>query len=136
MAIYGIGSYYEGTTDVSAQFISRGAACVGWDQEAAPALHALLRHVKTGDILYIKSFPPGRKLTVKAIGIVKEDEIRSVPNLGQGIPVKWLWKGPPQSWLLTKEERYNVRANTLYEEYSQEIQPRILKLLFSVIQTR
>jgi hypothetical protein len=57
MAIYGIGAYYT-HTDVSADFVNRGVACVGWEQARAPAVHRLFEHIKTGDIIYIKTHPP------------------------------------------------------------------------------
>jgi hypothetical protein len=40
-------------------------------------------------------------------------------------------RSPAVTWQESPEEKYNVRANTLYEEYSQAVQARILDLLFS-----
>jgi hypothetical protein len=132
MAIYGIGAFINSETDVSANFVKRGVACVHWDQEDAPAVHRLLGHIKTGDILYIKAHPPGRSLTVKAVGIVEKEPVELFGDLGRGLHVRWLWRGPEETWPESDEEiRYNVRANTLYEEYSQTVQTRILELLFS-----
>src|SRR5208337_616787 len=120
MAIYGIGAYYT-DTDVSDDFVRLGVACVGWTQEDAPALHRLLRHIKTGDIIYIKAHPPGRRITVKAVGIVEDEEpVEDVEEgLGRGLHVRWVWRGPDVILEESTEERYNVRANTLYEEFSQ-----------------
>jgi hypothetical protein len=129
MAIFGVGAFYDGRTDVSMDFLKRGVACVGWPKEDAPPLHNLLRRLHVGDIVYIKAHPPGRKLTVKAVGIVTNDNVTEHVDLGFGVPVKWIWRG---STVIAEaaNERYNVRNNTLYEEMSPEFQSRILKLLF------
>jgi hypothetical protein len=128
MAIYGIGAFHDGMTDVSPVFLERGVACVGWNVADAPALHRLLRHVKVGDILYIKTHPPGRELTVKGIGVVSAEEIREYDQLGHGVEVRWLWRGN-ETLRESTHERYNVRSNTLYEELSPTIQNWILALL-------
>lgn len=135
MAIYGIGAFYDNERDVSADFVQQGAACVGWSEEDAPAIHRLLEHIKTGDIIYIKAHPPGRQLTVKAVGIVLEEQIRDFGDLGRGVRVRWFWHDT-EVIDESSDERYNVRSNTLYEELSPLFQRRILDLLFSGLRTR
>ena len=130
MAIYGIGAYYDGTTDVSSDFLAQEVACLGLSRADAPALHRLLGHIKAGDIIYIKAHPPGRDLIIKAVGIVRDEELRDYGNLGQGLRVRWIWQGSH----IVREgmgEKYNVRSNTLYEEVSPDIQALILDLLLS-----
>jgi hypothetical protein len=68
MAIYAFGASFGGRNDVSSEFIERGVACVGWPRSEAPALHTILKHIKTADIIYIKSHPPSIGLIVKAVG--------------------------------------------------------------------
>jgi hypothetical protein len=75
MAIYGIGATYE--SDVSPKFIKKGLACVGWEEEVAQPLHGMLKRIKIGDIVYIKSHPPSIGLIVKAVGIVISDELKN-----------------------------------------------------------
>jgi hypothetical protein len=130
MAIFGIGAYFEGTTDVSEQFIHDGAACVGWTEQDAPALHSLLRRIRTGDIVYIKAHPPGHNLIVKGVGIVRDDTVRRFEGLGRGVSVRWVWHGN-EVLHEAENERYNVRNNTLYEEMSPAIQASVLGLLFA-----
>ena len=130
MAIFGVGAYYDGTTDVSDEFIARGAACVGWSQGDAPALHKLLGRIQVGDIVYIKSHPPGRDLTVKAVGIVTANAITDYENLGRGVAIRWIWRGN-EVFHEAENERYNVRNNTLYEEMSPVIQTSVLDLLLA-----
>jgi len=125
MAMFGIGANYE--EDVSPQFIKKGLACVGWNKRYAQPLHSLLRHIKIGDIIYIKSHPPHIGLIIKAVGIVTNDEPVADKELGTGIPVKWLWTGDER--LGQFDDKYPVRNITLYEEYSRPIQQSVLKLL-------
>jgi hypothetical protein len=132
MAIYGIGANYGGDTDVSPQFIKRGVAYLGWDEQRAQPLHAILRHFKIGDIVYIKSHPPSVGLIIKAVGIVVSDEPKTHPKLGTGIPVKWLWTGEERLGQL--DDKYPVRNITLYEEFNRKIQTRVLKLMLSRLQ--
>jgi len=51
------GATYE-REDVSNRFVAAGAACVGWSETQAPPLHNILRHIKIGDIVFLKSFAP------------------------------------------------------------------------------
>jgi hypothetical protein len=128
MAIYGIGASY-GDIDVSPHFIKRGLACIGWDEKKAQPLHAMLRHFKIGDIVYIKSHPPSIGLIIKAVGVVVSVDLKMDKKLGTGIPVKWLWTGDERLGQL--DDKYPVRNITLYEEFSRKIQTRVLKLLLS-----
>jgi len=130
MAIFGVGAFHNNKTDVSADFLRQGIACVGWPKKGAPALHNLLRHIRVGDIIYIKAHPPGRNLTVKAIGIVTDNNIKGYKTLGQGVSVRWVWRGK-EIFHEETNERYNVRNNTLYEEMSPVFQAHVLKLLLA-----
>lgn len=127
MAIFGIGATYD--RDVSNEFIDNNVACVGWDAEEAPALHEILRFLKLGDIIYIKSAPIGQGIRVKGIGIVQDNTLRQVPNLGTGVVVNWFWTGHENLGAI--DDKYNVRNNTLYEEFNRDVQERVLELLFS-----
>jgi hypothetical protein len=93
MAIYGIGASYNGTEDVSQDFINDGLACVRWDEIDARPLHTILKHFKIGDVVYIKAHPPQIGLIIKAVGIVISDQIKKHKKLGTGVPVKWVWRG-------------------------------------------
>ncbi|MGE0568699.1 MAG: hypothetical protein AB7O73_12175 [Bacteroidia bacterium] len=133
MAIYGIGAYY-GTTDVSDSFIAKGLAYVGWNKSEAPSLHEILRYIKIGDMVYIKSAPIGQGLRVKAVGIVIDNELITDNDLGVGIKINWLWTG--HEILDEIDDKNNVRNNTLYEEYSKHVQLQIINLLTKKIQLK
>jgi hypothetical protein len=131
--IFGIGAFYGGERDVSGDFIREGVACVGWDEQQAPPIYEILRHIRVGDIVYIKSHPSGR-LYLKAVGIVEDATVQRHGDLGHGVRVRWLWHGEPVQVPYTPAERtYNVRSITLYEEVSPMVQREVLRLLFSAL---
>jgi hypothetical protein len=68
-------------------------------------------------------------LTIKAVGIVRDEEVTNFGEFGQGVRVRWIWQG--STIHEGADEKYNVRSNTLYEEVSPEIQSQILELAFS-----
>lgn len=126
MAIYGIGAYYD--EDVSAKFITAKIVGVGWDNNDAPDLHQFIRSLKVGDIIYIKAAPPGGDLTIKAIGVIADDAILHATDTNQlvscGRNVRWLETS--QFVIPIPQQKNNVRANTLYEEFHPIVQREIL----------
>jgi len=130
MAIFGIGAYYD--EDVTSIFLEKEVACVGWEEENSPTLHRIMAHIKMGDIIYIKKYPPNEGLTIKAIGIVADDKVTFIRDVGEAcLKVKWIWKG--NELLGNIDDKYNVRQNTLYEEYNLTIQKKIVDLLTTSI---
>ena len=132
MAIFGIGAAYGGQNDVSSRFIDKGIACLGWSEKDAPTLHYLLKHIKTGDIIYIKAHPPNLGLIIKAVGIVIGQGVEHDDELGTGIAVKWVWSGDERFGQL--QDRYAVRNLALYEEYNYDVQARVIGLLLKGIE--
>lgn len=124
MAVFGIGASYE--RDVSLEFINKRLACVGWKREVAHPLHNLMKHIKTGDIIYIKSHPPHIGLIIKAVGIVIGQDMKQ-DELGTCVSVEWVWRGTEQMGKL--KDKYPVRNMTLYEEYNFLVQTRVIELL-------
>src|SRR5437016_1754135 len=121
--MFGIGAFYDGVRDVSGDFVREGVACVGWDEDQAPPIYEILRHIRVGDIIYIK-----------AVGIVEDPTVQRYGDLGRGVRVRWFWHGEPVQIPYTAAERsYNVRSITLYEEVSPMIQREVLRLLFTAL---
>ena len=128
MAVFGLGAFYDSTTDMSDDFLSNGVACVGWARNDAPPLHRIMSHIKMGDIIYIKAHPPTRGLIIKGVGIVTDDEVFSDPDLGQAcLRVRWVWRGNELVGRIG--DGYPVRNITLYEEFNPEIIRRVIELL-------
>lgn len=128
MAIYAVGAFFDGTTDVSPQFIQAGIVGIGWSASDAPELHQFMRTLKVGDIVYIKAYPPGSPdIIVKGIGIIVDGAEASNPLVNYGRNVRWVYT---QEFRIPKQlENNNVRANTMYEEFHPDVQRIILQHL-------
>ena len=132
MAIFGIGAYWDSSRDVSGEFVDQRVACVGWDEDDNPTAHAILRHLRAGDILYIKSFARRTgHLTIKAVGVVTDGRAREVADLGWGVSVRWVWpKTAGEVRNLGKiDDKNPVRTVTLYEEHNPKVQSAVIELL-------
>jgi len=142
MAVFGAGAYYD--VDVTKDFLEEECFCIGYEKEDASALYEMLRRVKIGDVVYLKSFNMGKKgesgkIFIKAIGFVVGQGIKSFTfsngnDMGYGRKVKWIKDfSNREDWFeleLNSEERINnVYANTLYEEYSARIIKNLIILL-------
>lgn len=139
MAVFGIGAYYD--EDVSSDFIIEECACIGYDKTDASSLYEMLRRIKKGDIIYIKSYNfPNNTVIIKAIGYVIGRNIKEFkfPNSkdSMGFGRKILWKRvfeQNDEWirvpLADEDKKNNVYNNTLYEEYSDTVINKILELL-------
>ncbi|HZR62777.1 MAG TPA: hypothetical protein VFA80_17675 [Xanthobacteraceae bacterium] len=133
MAIYGVGAFYE--DDVSSSFIANNLVGVGWSYNRAADLHQFMRSLKVGDIVYIKAARPGQNITVKAIGLIIDDQIRDDANSGGlvhcGRNVRWAstttFTLPPRSG------KNNVQNNTLYEEFDPQAQTEIMARIISTL---
>ena len=127
MAIFGLGAYYDGK-DVTDDFIGNGVACIGHTSVNAPSLHRLMDSIKVGDIIYLKSYTPSQGLVIKAVGIVLDHRVHKVPGLGNAcLNVRWVWQG--RRVLGKIDDKYNVRSNTIYEEFNPKVENIVINLL-------
>ena len=135
MAIYGIGCDYDGKY-VGDDFYSGGVACIGYGLQDKPYLYGIMREIGIGDLVIIKSFfQRGGKqvLRVKGIGIVTDNKLKKMRNLGQCIDVKWLkYSADGLIELEYTKEGFDAgvqRRTTIYKEYNPEICKRLVQLL-------
>ena len=90
MAIYAFGTNYDGV-DMTDSFLKNNVIGIGWSYEDNPSGHNFVKTLKAGDIVYIKSCNFGSDLTVKAIGIIFDYELKAVPDVVSiGRNVKWI----------------------------------------------
>jgi hypothetical protein len=126
MAIYGVGAYYG--DDVSGAFLANNLVGVGWDADDAPELQEYFRSLKVGDIVYIKAAFGGADITVKGIGIVRDNAIRTSQDtnglVSSGRNVAWL--NTDHFVIPRPVEKNNVRSNTVYEEFHPGVQAEII----------
>ena len=126
MAIYGVGAYYD--HDVSDDFVASQIVGVGWDSTDAPELEEYFKSLKVGDIVYIKAAFGGADITVKGIGIIRDNVIRTREDtndlVSTGRNVAWL---NTDRFVIPKpHEKNNVRSNTVYEEFHPLVQREII----------
>jgi len=127
MAIYGVGAYYD--HDVSDAFLENRLVGMGWSSEDAPELQEYFKSLKVGDIVYIKAAFGGADITVKGIGIIKDNTIRTSTDTNglvtSGRNVEWL--STERFIILRPVEKNNVRSNTVYEEFHPVVQSEIIQ---------
>lgn len=129
MAIYGIGAKYN-NKDVSDIFIKDNIIGTGWDNNDAPDLHVLIKSLKIGDVIYIKSSGVSSAISVKAIGVIIDNEILSKQNhtlTEVGRNIKWLHK--VKFMISQPSGKNNVRLNTIYEEFHPNVLKEIIDKL-------
>jgi hypothetical protein len=134
MTIFGIGSFFiEDGEDLTNDFLKDGVACLGRGEKDSPTLYEIMAHIKVGDIIYIKRFLIGKGLRIMAIGIVNEHKFIPKPYAEPCLSVKWVWTEGTKADVSLKWEdindKYNVRSNSLYEEYNPIIQEKVINLL-------
>ncbi len=123
MAVYGAGAYYD--IDVSTDFIKNNVVGVGWSDIEAPELQEYFRSLKVGDIIYIKAAFGGKDITVKGIGVIKDNIIlRNTGLVTTGRNVKWI--NTDKFTIKRPKEKNNVRSNTVYEEFHPDVLSEII----------
>lgn len=138
MAIFGIGAFQDSHQDVAQTFLNRGIAGTNWLAKDAPAIHALLRQIKMGDLLYIKAFIIARgrrELRVKAVGIVTDNTVHHEKETGSYVKVRWIWQNLDNPVRISgiSDPTFGIRSQTLYEENHPKIAGRVIDLLLSII---
>jgi len=133
MAIYGVGAYY--TNDVSGDFLASQLVGVGWDNRDAPELEEYFKSLKVGDIVYIKAAFGGADITVKGIGIIRDNIIRTSADtndlVSTGRNVVWL---NAEHFIIPRpKEKNNVRSNTVYEEFHPAVQQEIINRIANML---
>jgi hypothetical protein len=134
MAIYGVGAYFDGDKDVSGEFVQNELVGVGWEPGDAPELQEYFKSLKVGDIVYIKAAFGGGDITVKGIGIIRDNAIRGRQDTNKlvstGRNVAWLNR---EHFVIRRpKEKNNVRNNTIYEEFHPLVQAEIIKKIRGV----
>lgn len=123
MKIWGIGANLGGSVDISNDFVNRKIAYLGYKKEDAPVFYEMLKEIKLGDIVYIKSLPiGGSNLRIKNVGIVTR-ELSDVEQYIDGdtkndtLGVKWLDLQIDLD-IEKCDKKYTARSTSVYREYS------------------
>ena len=135
MAFYGFGCKYD-NKDVCDDFFKKKLACVGWDPDEKPFFYGILKEIDVGDIIFLKSFfqrHGNQVLRIKSIGIVINNNIKEIEDLGHCIKVKWVsYKADGLTEIEFPNEEFDggvQRRSTIYKEYNADICKKIINLL-------
>lgn len=133
MAVWGIGAYFpEAEGDITKQCLSEEVAVIGFSPEEKPKYYEMLQSVEVGDLIFIKSrFMLNQPLRVKAIGIVKDSKIETIPNVyhAKGIKVYWIKDFSDAPLQIEKSREYDGDTRTIYQEKNEEVIRQIIELL-------
>lgn len=143
MRVFGVGAYItkddEGKRiDVCDTFIKNEIIGTGWLEKEAVDIHNFFGSLKTGDIVFMKSYAFKTKtLFIKAIGKVKDDipcrdlELKEHELTIYGVRnVQWLQNELQP--IEIQNGKNNVRQNTIYEEYH----PDVVRLIEERVRTK
>lgn len=131
MKVWGMGTCYGGYDDKTSTFIKNKIAAIGWSEEDAIDLYAMIRNVEIGDIIYLKSTYPkksaGRILRIKAIGIVTNPNKKVDKKSAIGVDYIENFT-PVDLFLKDYKGKNNVYGSTFYQEYNPLIIEKVLEL--------
>lgn len=127
-----MGTCYGGYDDQTSVFIKNKVAAIGWSEDDAIDLYAMLGKVEIGDIIYLKSTYPkknsGRILRIKAIGKVVNPNKKFDEK--SAIGVDYIENFTPVDLVLKDYKgKNNVYGSTFYQEYNPLIIEKILNLI-------
>ncbi|GHT82990.1 hypothetical protein FACS189467_8410 [Bacteroidia bacterium] len=135
MAIFGAGSFWDNREEQKDKFFKENKFIMGWDENSAENLYAIIASLKVGDIIYLKSNQPGsHTIRVKGIGIVIKNVLQCMKEYGYMkdyrvyVKVKWVNKNEFPIEIKDNDGKLtNVRAASFYEEFLPSVQKEIVK---------
>lgn len=133
MAIWGMGSHFNGTDNQFDNFIKENFVCMKWTEIEAPEFYEMMKEIQLGDIIYLKSFQRGsNEMHINAIGIVNEtfeaeNNHNGYENCNNQIGVEWININPNDK--IKVNDIYKQRKTAIYKEYDKKVVDRIVKLI-------
>lgn len=129
MAVFGMESSCIGAPDALWQC---GTVCMDHaSQDDSPPCLFIFHGIRSGDLVFIKSYSPQAGLDLKAVGVVRSGS-RLERERSVCIPVEWVWQG--ERHLSDPDDQCYFRGNPIYEEYNLAVQREIMDLLPAAIQ--
>ena len=123
-AMWGFGFYFGKNRNSKRNFISENYVTVNYSEEDAPEFIEMMKEIKVGDIVYLKSWGiRNNKLHICAVGIVTS-EMNTENNR---ISVNWLLDDINVE--IFPNKRYRQRVASIYKEYNNDIKKLIFNLL-------
>ena len=127
-----MGTCYGGYDDQTTIFIENKIAAIGWSENDAIDLYAMIGKVEIGDIIYLKSTYPkksiGRILRIKTVGKVVNPNKKFDGK--SAIGMDYIENFAPIDLVLKDYKGKNsVYGSTFYQEYNPLIIEKILNLI-------
>lgn len=133
MAIWGMGSHFNGTDNQFDNFIKEKFVCMKWTETEVPEFYEMMKEIQLGDIIYLKSFQRGsNEMHINAIGIVietfqNENTHTGYENCNNQIGVEWININPNDR--INVNDIYKQRKTAICKEYDKKIVNRIVELI-------
>lgn len=127
-----MGTCYGGYDDQTTIFIENKIAAIGWSENDAIDLYAMIGKVEIGDIIYLKSTYSkksiGRILRIKTVGKVVNPNKKFDGK--SAIGMDYIENFAPIDLVLKDYKgKNNVYGSTFYQEYNPLIIEKILNLI-------
>lgn len=133
MAIWGMGSFFNGTDNQFDNFIKENFVCMLWKEDEVPEFYEMMKEIQLGDIIYLKSFKRGsNEMHINAVGIVTEtfenkNYHSGYENCDNKIGVEWINKNANE--VIEVNSIYKQRKTTICKEYDKKVVKKIIKLI-------
>lgn len=133
MAVWGMGSFFNGADNQFDNFIKENFVCMLWNENDVPEFYAMMKEIQLGDIIYLKSFKRGSdEMHVNAVGIVTETFKNKNYHSGyetcnNQIGVEWI--NTNSNEVIKVNNIYKQRKTTLCKEYDKRVVKEIVKLI-------
>lgn len=133
MAIWGMGANFSIKDNQLDNFIRENFVCIGWSEQEQPKYYELMKKIKIGDIIYIKSFYiTTNPMKIKAIGVVTDtfknsNSHQGYENCDNEVKIKWLNTDLNEE--LPVNDKYKERKSSIFKEDNEEIAKRIIALI-------
>lgn len=124
MAIWGVGFHFGKKCSQKEKFINKNYISIGYSEKEAPEYYAMMREIRVGDIVYLKSWAiRNNTLHIRAIGKVISPMKQNISN----ITVDWLIKDIDETIALNT--KYRQRVTSIYKEYNDTVISTINKYI-------
>ncbi len=129
VSVWGFGFHFSKIKSKLADFFNNNFICVGYSKDDAPEFIEMMKEIKKGDIVYLKSWQiKGSVLHIKAIGVVT-NTFSDTNIYGGDNKIEVDWKVTNIDETVVANTKYRQRVTSIYKEYNTEISAIIKNLL-------
>lgn len=124
ISVWGFGFYFGKNRDSKEEFIEQNYVTINYSEDEAPEFIEMMREIKVGDIVYLKSCGiRNNTLHICAVGVVTSE----MNTDNHRISVSWLIDNINKE--VAPNKKYRQRVASIYKEYNNEIKTIIFDLI-------